>query len=104
MLHNINKSEQQSPQKKKQILYSDRSESSIEALMDDTPSNYNIPNGRLAGKSLGIKAMQLQAQNDKLSRQDAGVVNQKGKLEQSTYSLDGGWGNLNQPLNGAKRV
>jgi hypothetical protein len=41
----------------KQILYSDRSESSIDIMMEDTPSNYNIPNGRLEGQSLGIKSM-----------------------------------------------
>lgn len=40
-------------------------------MMGDTPSNYNIPNGRLDGKSLGLKAMltqtkqQLQAQNSR---------------------------------------
>jgi len=28
--------------KAKQILYSDKSETSVEELMDDTPSNYNI--------------------------------------------------------------
>ena len=38
-------------------MYSDRSESSVDAMMDDTPSNYNIPNGRLDGKSQGIKSM-----------------------------------------------
>lgn len=31
---------------KKKILYSDKSESSVEEGMADTPSNYNIPNGR----------------------------------------------------------
>jgi hypothetical protein len=30
-------------------------------MMEDTPSNYNIPNGRLDGKSLGLKALLLQA-------------------------------------------
>jgi hypothetical protein len=42
--------------KKKKVLYSDKSESSIDENMHDTPSNYNIPNGRLDGKSLGLKA------------------------------------------------
>lgn len=28
--------------------------------MEDTPSNYNIPNGRLDGRSLGLKAIMLQ--------------------------------------------
>ncbi len=26
-------------------------------MMEDTPSNYNIPNGRLDGKSIGLKAV-----------------------------------------------
>lgn len=30
--------------------------------MEDTPSNYNIPNGRLDGKSLGLKAIFMHAQ------------------------------------------
>jgi hypothetical protein len=42
--------------KKTEILYSDRSESSVDAMMDDTPSNYNIANGRFPGKSVGIKS------------------------------------------------
>jgi hypothetical protein len=42
---------------KKQIIYSDKSESSIDEMMGDTPSNYNIANGRIDGKSLGLKAM-----------------------------------------------
>ncbi len=37
------------------IYYSDKSESSVEDLMDETPSNYNIPNGRLDGKSIGFR-------------------------------------------------
>jgi hypothetical protein len=41
--------------KAKQIIYSDKSESSVEEMMGDTPSNYNIPNGRLDGKSAGLK-------------------------------------------------
>ncbi len=49
---------QQQPlaKKIKRILYSDKSESSIDENMEDTPSNYNIPNGRLDGRSLGLKA------------------------------------------------
>jgi hypothetical protein len=46
----------------KKILYSDKSESSIDEMMEDTPSNYNIPNGRLDGRSLGLKAVLM---NDK---------------------------------------
>ena len=47
----------------KTILYSDKSETSVEDLMDDTPSNYNIQNGRFEGKSLGLKALLLHARN-----------------------------------------
>ena len=43
------------------IIYSDKSESSIDDMMGDTHSNYNIPNGRLDGKSLGLKAILLHA-------------------------------------------
>jgi len=31
--------------------------------MEDTPSNYNIANGRLEGKSMGLKAILLYAKN-----------------------------------------
>lgn len=48
-------------QRKEKVLYSDKSESSIDEMMEDTPSNYNIPNGRLDGKSLGLKALLLHA-------------------------------------------
>jgi len=41
------------------VLYSDKSESSVDEMMEDTPSNYNIPNGRLDGKSMGIKSILL---------------------------------------------
>ena len=43
-------------------MYSDKSESSIDELMGDTPSNYNLANGRLDGKSLGLKSVLLYAQ------------------------------------------
>ena len=32
-------------------------------MMEDTPSNYNIANGRLEGKSMGLKAILLYAKN-----------------------------------------
>lgn len=44
------------------VIYSDKSESSIDEMMGDTPSNYNLANGRLDGKSLGLKAILLHAQ------------------------------------------
>ena len=53
----------QPPRQAKTILYSDKSETSVEDLMDDTPSNYNIQNGRFEGKSLGLKALLLHAKN-----------------------------------------
>jgi hypothetical protein len=33
----------------------------VDEMMADTPSNYNIPNGRLDGKSLGLKAVLMHA-------------------------------------------
>jgi len=44
---------------RKTILYSDKSESSIDEMMGDTPSNYNLLNGRLEGKSHGLKGLNL---------------------------------------------
>ena len=38
------------------IVYSDKSESSIESMMEDTPSNYNILNGRLDEASRGLRS------------------------------------------------
>ena len=46
-------------------MYSDKSESSIDEMMEDTPSNYNIPNGRLDGRSLGLKAILLHERKKK---------------------------------------
>lgn len=37
------------------IIYSDKSESSIDERMGETPSNYNIPNGRHDGYSTGYR-------------------------------------------------
>jgi hypothetical protein len=41
--------------KKNNIIFSDKSESSVEDGMEDTPSNYNIPNGRLDEISKGLR-------------------------------------------------
>lgn len=53
-------------------------------MMGDTPSNYNIPNGRLDGKSLGLKAILVQAQKHGGTTIDAkgsnSLVNQQPKL------------------------
>ena len=54
----------------KKILYSDKSESSIDEMMEDTPSNYNIPNGRIEGRSLGLKALLIQEKKRGLPRSD----------------------------------
>lgn len=37
------------------IFYSDKSESSVEDLMDVTPTDFNTANGRLEGKSAGMR-------------------------------------------------
>ena len=42
------------------IYYSDKTESSVDELMDETPSNYNLHNGRFDGKSTGGGAYILQ--------------------------------------------
>jgi len=42
------------------LVFLDKSESSVDEMMDDTPSNYNVPNGRLEGKSLGLKSILIQ--------------------------------------------
>lgn len=44
-------------QQKPKVFYSDKSESSVEEMMADTPSNYNIPNGRFDDRSKGLKGM-----------------------------------------------
>ena len=51
------------PRRVKKVLFSDKSESSVNENMDDTPSNYNIANCRFEGESLGLKAMLLYAKN-----------------------------------------
>jgi hypothetical protein len=48
----------QPPPRKKVFTYEDKSETSCdEVMMDDTPSNYNIANGRFEAKSLGLKTI-----------------------------------------------
>lgn len=58
---------------KKTIIYSDKSESSIDELMGDTPSNYNLPNGRLEGKSLGLKVFLMNQQRNGAQTLDPGL-------------------------------
>lgn len=64
----------------KKILYSDKSESSIDENMEDTPSNYNIPNGRLDGRSLGLKAVLLK---DKRKNKEPARSNPLGEVANS---------------------
>ena len=45
------------------MIWSDKSESSVDEMMQDTPSNYNLANGRLDGQSVGLKAIMLYAKN-----------------------------------------
>lgn len=59
----IEEAEEVNKRRIKQVLYSDKSESSVDDMMEDTPSNYNIANGRLEGKSMGLKAILLFAKN-----------------------------------------
>lgn len=66
--------------KKKKVLYSDKSESSVDEMMEDTPSNYNIPNGRLDGKSLGLKGILLYNKKNTLSKPGVNSVLDSKKL------------------------
>lgn len=70
------------PKQKKAIIYSDKSESSVDEMMADTPSNYNIPNGRLDGKSLGLKAILMHA------KKMGGGVLAGGSATPTTMTLD----------------
>jgi hypothetical protein len=45
--------------KKKTIIYSVKSESSVDEIMADAPKDYKIPIGRLDGKSMGLKAVMM---------------------------------------------
>lgn len=58
------------------ILFSDKSESSVEEMMEDTPSNYNVMNGRLDEESQGLRSLMYKALNKKiLYNQIAGKLN-----------------------------
>jgi hypothetical protein len=46
---------------KTKIIFSDKSESSVEDLMEDTPSNYNVLNGRLDEDSKGLRSVMYKA-------------------------------------------
>jgi hypothetical protein len=54
-------------------------------MMADTPSNYNIPNGRLDGKSLGLKAVLMHAKKVGLAGQNRTIEDgEKGKHSPTT--------------------
>ena len=50
--------------------------------MDDTPSNYNLANGRFEGKSLGLKAMLLHAKKYQNQTLDPVNTNQSNLASQ----------------------
>jgi hypothetical protein len=60
-------------------------------MMADTPSNYNIPNGRLDGKSLGLKALLMHA------KKVAGNAGQTLDAAGSGPLWQGGAGGANTP-------
>ena len=81
-------------------MYSDKSESSVDDMMEDTPSNYNIANGRLEGKSMGLKAILLYAKN-----QGINIANEQSSLPQIQEegvqsSGENQWRNMNHPMQG----
>ena len=51
---------------KPQIIFSDKSESSVEEMMEDTPSNYNVLNGRLDEDSKGLRSLMYKAISKKM--------------------------------------
>ena len=69
-------------------------------MMEDTPSNYNIANGRLEGKSMGLKAILLYAKNQGI---ELGQTNPLPNIEEERNRDSSGerrgWGNINQPMN-----
>jgi hypothetical protein len=69
--------------KKPKVFYSDKSESSVESMMADTPSNYNIPNGRFDEKNRGLKGL---GYGSLLDKHPAG--SQKGKNKFRKPNLD----------------
>ena len=99
----------------KQVLYSDKSESSVDDMMADTPSNYNIANGRLEGKSMGLKAILLFAKNQGMNIggqapgnsqlpqiQEEGPVESQRRNHPLGSSGEGTQWNVSQPLNGKR--
>ena len=107
----------------KEILYSDKSESSVDDLMGDTPSNYNALNGRLDGISAGLKSLVNKGGNlgtpqapqslnmkfkstmsEQEERKFVSNLRSVGKNGSSTIdrSVEGEWGNFSKPLDSNK--
>jgi len=60
-------------------------------MMQDTPSNYNVANGRLEGKSMGLKAILLFAKNQgvnlgglKQTGAGGGTLNQLAQIQEES--------------------
>jgi hypothetical protein len=69
-------------------------------MMEDTPSNYNIANGRLEGKSMGLKAILLYAKNQGINIAENGTQLQQIREEGVNDSGENQWRNMNNPLHG----
>lgn len=70
-------------------------------MMEDTPSNYNIPNGRLEGKSMGLKAILLFAKQQGIKLgEPTNPLPQIQEERGNTSGEDGGnqWRSLNNPI------
>lgn len=65
-------------------------------MMEDTPSNYNIANGRLEGKSMGLKAILLFAKNQGVNLKNADEAlerantNQLPQIQEEAHYTPGG--------------
>ena len=86
------------------MLYSDKSESSVDDMMEDTPSNYNIANGRLEGKSMGLKAILLYAKNQGVQLgtglpqiAEENALNRQS-VQQSSGEGGAQWNHMSQPM------
>lgn len=68
-------------------------------MMEDTPSNYNIANGRLEGKSMGLKAIILYAKNQGINLGEQNPPLPRIQEADSSGEDAGQWKNMNNPLN-----
>lgn len=67
------------------IIFSDKSESSVEEMMEDTPSNYNVLNGRLEEDSKGLRSLMYKAISKKYFKQS---LADKASVKGSTDNED----------------